>query len=480
MMRVSLGVYRQGVRLRRIGAPFFPIRVERRNEFPNTRRSEARSAVTSSGSGEARHKASVESRELLRRASPKALGAGRDHLARRLLLGAPVPPGSGRLEISEEGRTFSSGDGELVARVDVHDVRTYGAVLRRGSVGLGSSYVAGWWDSDDLTSLVRVLTRRTAGLRARLDRAARQRVLSLVLDLVSSHSRSERSRDRRNIRAHYDVSNELFQLMLDPSMTYSCAIFESPEDSLQDAQLRKIDRICRKLSLGPSDHLVEIGTGWGALAIHAATKYGCTVTTTTVSEAQHSHVEHLIAERGLTDRVTVLGEDWRDLEGTYDKLVSVEMIEAVDWQHHDEFLQKCASLLKADGVACIQMIVIEDGSFERAKRHGDFIRELVFPGSCIPSLASISSALARSTDLSIVDLEDIGRHYAETLRRWAENLERRAPEVDRLGADVEFRRLFSLYLAYCEGSFLERHISDVQLLLAKSAWRDELKAWSFR
>ena len=417
---------------------------------------------------------------LTSRVLPRGLGERLDRLARLVLLGARSPTGSGRLEIRENGGTYSSGDGEPFARVDVHDSRTYGALLRRGSVGLAGSYVAGWWDCDDLVSLVRVLSRRTAGVRSLLDRIFGDRAVRLLLDLAPGRKRSGRALDQRNIRAHYDISNELFELMLDPSMSYSCAIFDGPEDSLEDAQLRKIDRICRKLALSASDHLVEIGTGWGALSIHAAEAYGCRVTTTTVSEAQRRHVAELVGAKGLSDRVQVLGTDWRDLSGSYDKLVSVEMIEAVEWRHLGLFLAKCASLLEPDGLACMQMIVIEDGSFERAKRHHDFIRGVIFPGSCIPSVASISTALASSTDLSIVDLEDIGRHYAETLRRWADNLAQRAAEVDRLAAEPEFRRLFAFYLAYCEGAFLERHISDVQLLLARAAWRDELKERSFR
>lgn len=422
----------------------------------------------------------VRSDELIARSLARGLGASRDRLARRLLIGARVTPGTGRLEITESDKTHVTGDGSPVARVAVHDVAAYGAVIRRGSVGLGESYVAGWWDCDDLVSLVRILLRRTARLRSRLDRIARTRPIRRLLDLVSRSTRSGKALDAENIRAHYDISNSFFQLMLDSDMSYSCAIFDGPEEALEDAQRRKIDRLCQKLALTAADHLVEIGTGWGALAIHAAATYGCRVTTTTVSEAQRRYVVDLVAKHGLNDRVRVLGADWRDLSGRYDKLVSVEMIEAVDWRDHDAFLSKCATLLKPDGLACIQMIVIEDGSFERAKRHDDFIKALVFPGSCIPSVASISSAIVRATDFALIDLEDIGRHYAETLHRWAANLAERAEEVDRLDAGEEFRRLFSLYLAYCEGSFLERHISDVQLLLAKSAWRDELKVRSFR
>jgi cyclopropane-fatty-acyl-phospholipid synthase len=384
------------------------------------------------------------------------------------------------LEIQEGDDRLVSGTGDLSATVRVHDPRSYGALLRNGSVGLGLSYVAGWWDSDDLTSFVQILARRSAPLRERVDRVARNRIVSPLLDLLWKRSRSERVRDRQNIHAHYDVSNEFFEQVLDETMTYSCAIFADPSEDLKSAQLRKIERLCQKLELSPDDHLIEIGSGWGALAMYAAQTYGCRVTTTTVAEEQHRYVAERVEANGLADRVAVLGADWRDLSGKFDKLVSVEMIEAVDWQHHDEFLAKCAELLNDDGLACIQMIVIDDASFERSKRHADFIRALIFPGSCIPSIGSVASSLSRATDLRIIDLDDIGRHYAETLRRWHENLRDHAEALAELGVETAFERLFSLYLSYCEASFLERHISDVQILLAKSRWRDELKVRSSR
>ena len=345
-------------------------------------------------------------------------------------------------------------------------------MLRSGSVGLGSSYVAGWWDADDLTALVRVLICRVRPLVSQLDRIGRG--LSGLLAVPARLAAPSRADDRANVQAHYDVSNEFFALMLDETMTYSCALFESPESSLREAQVAKMDALCSKLDLRPDDRVVEIGSGWGAFALHAAGRYGAKVTTTTISEAQRDYIGKAVAESGLADRVTVLNEDWRDLRGRFDKLVSVEMIEAVDWRHHDKFLASCSALLEDDGLAALQAIVIDDRSFERAKRHDDFIRRMVFPGGCLPSVASLSASLARATDLAIVDLDDIGRHYAETLKRWAENLESHELEVGRLVVGSEFRRLWALYLAYCEAAFLERHISDVQIVLAKPAWRGQL------
>jgi cyclopropane-fatty-acyl-phospholipid synthase len=386
-------------------------------------------------------------------------------LPRWIVLAAGQNAGDAAIDVTEGADTFRVGRGEPMARVTVHDRRAYGALLRSASVGLGRSYVAGWWDTDDLTGLVRALARGTRPLRERLDRLGR--AWSALLDVPARLGAPGRDEDKRNIADHYDLSNDFFALMLDETMTYSCAVFDRPGATLADAQETKMDRLCAKLELAPTDHLVEVGSGWGGLAVHAAVRFGCRVTTTTISEAQRSYVERRVADAGLSDRVTVLGLDWRDLTGRYDKLVSVEMIEAVDWRWHDRFLAKCSALLTDGGLAAIQAIVIDDRSFERAKRHHDFVRRMVFPGGCLPSVASLTTSLARATDLRIVDLEDVGRHYAETLRRWADNLAVHADAVTALGVSQEFRRLWDLYLAYCEASFLERHISDVQLVLAK-------------
>jgi len=386
-------------------------------------------------------------------------------LPRWIVLAAGQNAGDAAIDVTEGADMFRVGRGEPMARVTVHDRRAYGALLRSASVGLGRSYVAGWWDTDDLTGLVRALARGTRPLRERLDRLGR--AWSALLDVPARLGAPGRDEDKRNIADHYDLSNDFFALMLDETMTYSCAVFDRPGATLADAQETKMDRLCAKLELAPTDHLVEVGSGWGGLAVHAAVRFGCRVTTTTISEAQRSYVERRVADAGLSDRVTVLGLDWRDLTGRYDKLVSVEMIEAVDWRWHDRFLAKCSALLTDGGLAAIQAIVIDDRSFERAKRHHDFVRRMVFPGGCLPSVASLTTSLARATDLRIVDLEDVGSHYAETLRRWADNLAVHADAVTALGVSQEFRRLWDLYLAYCEASFLERHISDVQLVLAK-------------
>lgn len=407
----------------------------------------------------------VRDRRILRHAATRN-GWGTAGLSRRIVLAAGQRSSGPAIEVTDGGETFRLGRGEPMARVTIHDRRAYGSLLRSGSVGLGASYVAGWWDTDDPTGLVRALFRATTPFRERLDRLGW--LSRAVLDLPARLVSPGRDDDKRNIAEHYDLSNDFFALMLDETMTYSCAVFDRPEATLAEAQMTKVDRLCSKIELVPSDHLVEIGSGWGGLAIHAATRYGCRVTTTTISDAQRAYVEKRVADAGLSDRITVLGLDWRDLNGKFDKLVSVEMIEAVDWRWHDQFLSKCADLLTDDGLAAIQSIVIDDRSFERAKRHQDFVRRMVFPGGCLPSVASLTASLARATDLRIVDREDIGHYYPETLRRWADNLATNTDAVARLGVGQEFRRLWDLYLAYCEAAFLERHISDVQLVLAKS------------
>jgi cyclopropane-fatty-acyl-phospholipid synthase len=384
-------------------------------------------------------------------------------LGRRLVWGAIL--------IEDATGTLRLGDGRPQARVRVHDPRTYGVVLRHGSVGLGRSYVDGWWDSDDLTNLLRVLVRNRGAAGSARDRAGR--ALSVVTDPVRRLRHRPPGADRRDVRAHYDIGNGLFSLMLDRTLSYSCALFERPDMTLEEASVAKLDRICRKLDLSPADHVVEIGTGWGGFAVHAAVRYGCRVTSTTISAEQYAHAKEWVADAGLSDRVTILEEDYRDLRGQYDKLVSIEMVEAVDWPLLDSYFRKCAALLRPHGLMALQAITIADQSYERAKHSEDFVKAFVFPGSCLPSVASLARAVA-TTDLRILDLEDIGRHYAETLRRWRENVDGHRREIERLGFDGRFVRLWRLYLSYCEAAFLERHISDVQLVLAKPAWRAPL------
>ena len=384
----------------------------------------------------------------------------------------------GSVVLVESGEEHRFGEGAPAARVDVHDPRAYAAVLRHGSVGLGRSYADGWWDCDDLTSLVRILERATAPSGRRTDAWAR--AIAPALAPLRRLTRSDKARDRENVRAHYDLSNDFFALMLDDTMMYSCAFFDDPSASLADASRAKLERLCRKIDLGPQDHVLEIGTGWGGFAVHAATRHGAKVTTTTISDAQYEFACRRVHDAGLDERVTVLNRDYRELEGTFDKLVSIEMIEAIGWRQQDTFFSTCASLLRRDGLMGLQAIVIDDRSYERAKDHEDFIKAFIFPGGFLPSIESMVRSMTSASDLRVVDLEDIGRHYAETLARWRANLTAHADEVAALGLGRHFERLWHLYLCYCEGAFLERHVSDVQLVLARDAWRGDLRPLAAR
>jgi cyclopropane-fatty-acyl-phospholipid synthase len=285
--------------------------------------------------------------------------------------------------------------------------------------------------------------------------------------LRASLGPSTRGRRRRDVAAHYDLGNQLFSRMLDATMSYSCAMFERPGLTLEEAQLAKLERICEKLDLRPDDRLLEIGTGWGALAIYAASTRGCHVTTTTISREQHDHALAAVRHAGLEDRVEVLFEDYRDLAGRYDKLVSIEMIEAVGWRHTGAFLAKCAELLAPHGAMLLQAIAIDDRAYEVEKASRSFMNTRIFPGGCLPSLEAITRAAARHTDLQVVGLEDMTAHYVETLRRWRRQFALHARELAELGYDERFRRLWTLYLSYCEAGFAERRILDLQVVLAK-------------
>jgi cyclopropane-fatty-acyl-phospholipid synthase len=375
----------------------------------------------------------------------------------------------GTLTVVDGSGTHRYGAGTPMARMVVHHPSVYPAILTEGSVGFARTYADGLWDSDDLTALVRVLSHGLRPVTAVQDRVGSW--WAGATDWARRWTPPDKTQDRDNIQSHYDLSNEFFALMLDETMMYSSAVFERPGMSLAEAQRAKLDRLCAKLDLGAGDHVVEIGTGWGGFAVHAARSTGCRVTTTTISQAQFEYASKRVADAGLADRVTVLGRDYRDLDGTYDKLVSIEMIEAVDWRQHDTFFRTCASLLKPDGLMALQAITVDDRSYARAKNGTDFVREFIFPGGCVPSVEAITRSLRRSTPMTVIDLEDIGRHYVETLLRWHRNVEERRDQVTALGLDARFQRLWDLYLCYCAGAFAERHISDVQMVLAMPDWK---------
>ena len=369
--------------------------------------------------------------------------------------------------IVEDGRRRllgKSNERQLRVQVEVHSPHFYRALLR-GSVGLCESYMDGLWDCDDLVALTQVAALNVGWLDAG------RRLLAPVLIPLQRWlrwlDRNTPGRARRRIAAHYDLGNDLFSLFFDGTMSYSCAIFEKPDMALERASLHKLERVCSKLDLRPEDHLLEIGSGWGALAVYAAERFGCRVTTTTISREQHAYACERVREAGLEDRVTVLLEDYRELRGRYDKLVSIEMIEAVGWQHFNTFFRRCSELLNDDGLMLLQAIVIDDRAYHVEKASKSFINTYIFPGGCLPSMQVISRSLERVTDLRPVHLEDITEHYVRTLEHWRERFTGSTERLRALGYDERFRRLWDLYLSYCEGGFRERRIEDVQLLLAK-------------
>jgi cyclopropane-fatty-acyl-phospholipid synthase len=353
--------------------------------------------------------------------------------------------------------------------VQVHDLDFYAYAGLGGSVGAGQSYFLGLWDASDLVDLVRILVRN----RDVLDRM--ESGLAVVSQPLYGwfHRRRENTlqRSRANIAAHYDLGNDFFGLMLDPSMMYSAAIYPTADATLEEAQQHKLEVLCRKLHLSPATHLLEIGTGWGGLAVHAARRYGCRVTTTTISPAQYQHARDRVQAAGLADRITVLSADYRELTGRYDRLVSVEMIEAVGARYFDRYFERIDELLTDDGLALIQAITIEDQRYEVYRRSVDFINRFVFPGGCLPSVSVMLDCVRRRTSLRVRHLEDIGDHYARTLMDWQSRMDARTDELLAMGHDRTFLRLWRFYLAYCAGGFIERSIGDVQLLLEKPACR---------
>ncbi len=394
-----------------------------------------------------------------------------DRIARWLVLRLLAHTRGGELTILEGTKRLSFGELDrkhpVRAVIEVHSPRFYRSWLR-GSVGLCDSYMDRLWDCDDLVALTRF-----AALNVRaLDRA--RRVLAPVTIPFQRWlrwlARNTPRRARKRVAAHYDLGNELFSLFLDSTMMYSCAVFDSPQATLLEASLAKLERVCAKLELGPEDHVLEIGSGWGGFAVYAAEHYGCRVTTTTISREQHAYATERVRAAGLQERVTVLLEDYRDLRGSYDKLVSIEMIEAVGWQFLGTYFRRCSELLRADGTMLLQAIVIDDRAYEVEKASKSFINTYIFPGGCLPSMQVISRTLARATDLHKVHLEDITPHYAETLLRWRERFLAASERLHELGYDERFRRLWELYLSYCEGGFRERRIENVQLLLAKPGY----------
>ncbi len=411
-------------------------------------------------------------------------------LGRKLLLAQLANFRHGELRIVEPDGTehrFGARDArcELAVTLRVNHWQMFADAAFGGTVGAGEAYIRGLWRCDDLTALVRIFVANREQMNVIDGRWAF--VSRPLLKLFHWANRNSKSGSARNIAAHYDLGNALYEIMLDATMAYSCAIFPRADATLEVASTAKFEAVCRKLDLKPTDHVLEIGTGWGGFAIHAVERYGCRVTTTTISAAQRDYAVRKIAERGLSDRVTVLLKDYRDLSGDlsgdqsgdlsgdhagpYDKLVSIEMVEAVGAQFLDGYFRHCARLLKPEGAMLLQAITIQDQYYERALESVDYIQRYVFPGSFIPSVTALLASVSRSTDMKVFDLEDIGPHYARTLRAWRERFFANLGKVRELGYSESFIRLWEYYLCYCEGGFLERQLGTVQMLLTKPGCR---------
>jgi cyclopropane-fatty-acyl-phospholipid synthase len=373
----------------------------------------------------------------------------------------------GSLTVADSAGIRTFGSGEPHGRIEIRSPAAWPQLLR-GSRGLAEAYARGYWDSPDLAGLFRVAARNTQPID-NFRRRLRPLLAPFLLAAGTSRANGRRA-SRQQIAAHYDLGNDMFELMLDPTMSYSCTFYEREDMTLEQAAVAKLDLVCEQLDLQPGDHMLEIGTGWGGLAIHAACRRGCRVTTTTISREQHALATKRVHEAGLEDRITVLLKDYRDVHGRFDKLVSIEMIEAVGWRNFGVFFRKCSELLEPDGAMLLQAITIDDGAYDVEKTSSTFIRTYIFPNGCLPSLDVIRRCVARETDMRPVALRDLTNSYVRTLREWRANFERHWDRIRQLGYDERFRRIWRLYLAYCEAGFAERRIGDVQLLLAKPGY----------
>ncbi len=353
----------------------------------------------------------------------------------------------------------------LCGSIIILDASVYADFIRGGSIGAAQAYIDGKWDSPNLTKVIQVFS-KAQSITDSIDNKTTW--LTKVKRMLYHFKRkNNRQGSKQNILSHYDLSNELYTRFLDPSMMYSSAIFPTPETSLQQAQEHKLKTICERLQLTKDDHLLEIGTGWGGLAVYAAKHYGCKVTTTTISDAQFEYAKERVETHGLTDKITLLNNDYRDLTGQYDKLVSIEMIEAVGFDFMQNYFQKCNSLLKPEGKMLLQSITIKDQRFDYYLNNVDFIQRYIFPGGFLPSVSLITEQFSQHTNMVVEQLDDIGLDYAKTLNHWRKNFLKNWPEISQHGFDEQFKRLWLYYFCYCEGAFLERATSTVQIVARK-------------
>lgn len=401
------------------------------------------------------------------------LRQGKSNIARQLFLTLLHKAQVGHLELREGDQSMQYGQADCAsgirASVQVHDQQLYRDMLGGGSIAAGEAYIRGYWSTPNLTEVMRFFSANLHLLEG--FKSKHSWLFKQTLRLQHFFNRNTQMGARKNIAAHYDLGNDFFQHFLDPTMMYSAAVYEDNTSNLHEASINKLRILCEQLELKPSDHLVEIGSGWGAMAVYAAQHYGCKVTTTTISQEQFKLTCERVQEAGLEDRVTVLCEDYRDLKGQYDKLVSIEMIEAVGHEFFATYFAKLSSLLKSNGVAVIQGITIPDARYEAYKSSVDFINRYIFPGGCLPSLGQIAKHIAEQTDLEMIHLRDITQDYARTLAAWRDRFFQNLGAIKAMGFDDDFERLWEYYLCYCEGGFRERVIGTVQLTFAKPGYR---------
>jgi cyclopropane-fatty-acyl-phospholipid synthase len=414
-------------------------------------------------------------------------------IAKKIFLKSLAGLRAGSLEIVCPEDTYCFGQSSAGQEKDsqqaviaVHDERFFLRALLAGDVGVGEAYMDGDWSTPDLVAVVRLAVRNLDQLDGSNRLLTSFRRLADVLE--HRGRRNTQAGSRRNIAYHYDLGNDFYRLFLDRTLAYSCAYYEKADDTLEQAQIHKFDRICRRLQLGSRDHVLEIGTGWGGFAAYAAETYGCRVTTTTISQQQHDYARDVFSRSSARERIQLLFEDYRNLRGQFEKIVSIEMFEAVGYEHYDEYFAACNRLLKPDGSMLLQTITIQEAKFQQYRKQSDWIKKHIFPGAELASVIEIQRSLARTTGMQLFHMEDIGKHYALTLHEWRRRFLEHLSEVRQLGFDERFVRMWDYYLAYCEGGFRERYISDVQLVLSKvtnaiqlmnepvmeSAWQENL------
>ena len=397
-----------------------------------------------------------------------------DKLAKRLIYTKLANITVGQLVVYENQQKHQFGpDGSsLTAEIYLQDGKFFSEVAFGGSIGAAEAYILDYWSTNDLTMIIRILLKNRSVLDGFESGIAK--LVKPVQKLLHWFNRNSHSGSRKNIAAHYDLGNDFFQIWLDKKMMYSCAVFEDSESTLEEASTMKLKRICEKLQLKESDHVVEIGSGWGGFAIYAAQNYGCKITTTTISQEQFEMAKKRIAQAGLSEKITLCLDDYRDLEGQYDKLVSIEMIEAVGHKYYRDFFKKCSALLKEDGLMVLQAITIADQHYKRTIKSVDFIQKYIFPGGCLPSVTNMADVITENTNLRMINIEDIGPHYATTLKCWRDRMYENIESINIMGYTDQFIRMWHYYLCYCEGAFIERVIGDVQITAIKPKNRDNI------